>query len=102
MHSDVCHATAKAYVCIENVLRRNTGTVVQRELEELGYCCQVIFANAASFGVPQSRSRVYIVGALRQKVRIFHGPDCWCQWLEVCDFAFIAIASLKSVLKFEI
>jgi site-specific DNA-cytosine methylase len=69
-------------VCVENVVRRDTGTVVQKELEQLGYLVQVFFANACQFGMCQSRSRVYIAGVLKEKVRVVYGPDCWSRWLE--------------------
>lgn len=67
---------------IENVARRKTGVTVQSELEKLGYLVQTVFANAATFGVPQSRTRVYIAGVLKSKVRVLHGPKQWCHWLQ--------------------
>lgn len=33
-----------------------------RELEKLGYTCQVLKLNAENFGIPQKRERVFIVG----------------------------------------
>ena len=69
-------------MCVENVARRDTGKVVQYELEKLGYLVQVFFANACQFGMCQSRSRVYIAGVLTQKVQVLYGPDCWCKWLQ--------------------
>ena len=73
---------AQAYVCIENVARRETGTKVQNALHLMGYQTQCIFANAANFGVPQSRTRLYVVGVLASKVRVLHQPDQWCVWLK--------------------
>lgn len=63
-------------------MRRQTGTLVQSELQGLGYLAQTFYSNAASFGVPQSRTRVYIVGVLVARTLILHTPDIWCQWLE--------------------
>ena len=37
-------------------------------LSELGYCVEWLVHNSASFGVPQSRKRVYLAGCL--------GTDC--------------------------
>lgn len=67
---------------MENVARVQTGKVVQEQLEKLGYCCQCVYTNAAAFGVPQSRTRVYIFGALVGKVKFLHGPTQWCHFLE--------------------
>ena len=76
------NSLAQAYVCLENVARRETGTKVQTALHALGYLTQCIFANAANFGVPQSRTRLYVVGVLASKVRVLHQPDQWCVWLK--------------------
>ena len=76
----------EAYVCLENVARKETGEKVQDKLHGMGYKTQCIYANAATFGVPQSRTRLYIVGVLVSKVKLLHDPDQWCVWLKDCDW----------------
>lgn len=44
-----------------------TFQVILRTLSELGYCLEWMVHNSASFGVPQSRRRAYIVGHRRPK-----------------------------------
>ncbi len=75
-------AAAKAFVVLENVAKRITATVVVKELQRIGYLCTAVFANSASFSVPQSRSRVYIFGAHPQKVNVQFGPLQWVRWLQ--------------------
>ncbi|MGV2981191.1 DNA cytosine methyltransferase [Camelimonas sp. ID_303_24] len=60
-----------AWVVFENVrgiLETEGGLFarqIRSELENLGYICEQGLLNAADFGVPQSRSRFFIIGRLR-------------------------------------
>lgn len=62
--------TRPAWVVFENVrgiLETEGGLFVRqirKDLEKLGYRCEEGLLNAADFGVPQSRSRFFIVGRL--------------------------------------
>ena len=56
---------------------RDFGTIV-RTLADLGYCVGWRVLNSKNFGVPQSRSRVYIVGCYRDRrgpVEILFEPE---------------------------
>ncbi|CAK8994141.1 unnamed protein product [Durusdinium trenchii] len=77
-----------AYIIIENVARKNTADTVLSALRRIGYECVAVFTNSASFGVPQSRTRLYIAGVWPAKVKIIHGPEQWIQWLEdICKMS---------------
>ena len=54
-----------------------TFTTIVSTLVELGYEIEYKILDASDFGVPQKRSRIYIVGFNRRKVRpaIFHFPS---------------------------
>ena len=56
--------------------------VVTSALVQLGYVTQAFFANSASFGLPQSRTRLYVRGADPSQCEIVHGPETWQRWLE--------------------
>lgn len=62
--------TKPAWVIFENVrgiLETERGLFakqIRKDLEKLGYRCEEGLLNAADFGVPQSRSRFFIVGRL--------------------------------------
>lgn len=62
--------TKPAWVIFENVkgiLETEGGLFakqIRRDLEQLGYRCEQGLLNAADFGVPQSRSRFFIIGRL--------------------------------------
>jgi DNA (cytosine-5)-methyltransferase 1 len=62
--------TKPAWVIFENVkgiLETEGGLFanhIRKDLEHLGYCCEQGLLNAADFGVPQSRSRFFIIGRL--------------------------------------
>ena len=67
-------------VLLENVKRLkthdkgNTFKVIKEKLEELGYTVSAQILSGKSFGVPQNRERIYIVGLLNQKVFEFPKP----------------------------
>ncbi len=57
---------------------RDFGTVI-RTLADIGYCVGWRVLNSKHFGVPQSRSRVYIVGCYRDRrgpTEILFEPEC--------------------------
>ena len=57
---------------------RDFGTVI-RTLADIGYCVGWRVLNSKNFGVPQSRSRVYIVGSYRDRrgaIEILFEPEC--------------------------
>jgi DNA (cytosine-5)-methyltransferase 1 len=57
---------------------RDFGTVI-RTLADIGYCVGWRVLNSKNFGVPQSRSRVYIVGSYRDRrgpLEILFEPEC--------------------------
>ena len=79
---------------LENVLKKNTGEVVCAELMGMGYICCCLYVNSSSFGVPQSRGRLYVAAVCSRQVRVTHGPLQWIQWLEagfsrVCLLCFV-------------
>ena len=71
-------------VFLENVAKRETATIVTAELQGLQYCAAAFFACSASFGVPQSRARLYIlaIDTLQCEIHDGDGPDMWAQWME--------------------
>lgn len=62
--------------------RRTTEKIVVDRLRELGYTAQGFYANSISFGLPQSRTRLYILGVDDRQCQVVHGPEQWRQWLE--------------------
>lgn len=57
---------------------RDFGTLI-RTLADIGYCIGWRVLNSKNFGVPQSRSRVYIVGCYQDRrgpVEILFEPEC--------------------------
>jgi DNA (cytosine-5)-methyltransferase 1 len=57
---------------------RDFGTII-RTLADIGYCVGWRVLNSKNFGVPQSRSRVYIVGSYRDSrgpLEILFEPEC--------------------------
>ena len=73
----------KSLVVIENIAKRATAEIATRELRALGYSAAAFFANSASFGVPQSRTRLYILGVDPDQCEILDGPEQWAEWMEV-------------------
>lgn len=71
-----------AFVVLENVSKKKTGEIVCAELTQMGYICCCLFANSSSYGVPQSRSRLYVAAVCADQVHVEHGPLQWIQWLQ--------------------
>ena len=69
-------------VCLENVARKETAEIVTQELRNAGYWAVAYFINSSSFGVPQSRCRLYILGIDPRQCDILDSPDQWVKWLE--------------------
>ena len=67
---------------LENIQKRGTEQVVSEELSKLQYVVQAFFANSASFGLPQSRSRLFVLAVDPAQCAIIHGPGEWRRWLE--------------------
>jgi DNA (cytosine-5)-methyltransferase 1 len=49
-------------------------TLVQRAFEKIGYACRFELLNAADFGAPQRRVRLYMLGTRREKLPSFPEP----------------------------
>ena len=69
-------------VILENVAKKSTAEIVSQELTDANYETRTFFANSASFGVPQSRKRLYIVGVARDKVTLVHPSSQWSKWMK--------------------
>ena len=67
---------------IENVQKKETEQIVTGALQAMDYVTQAFFANSASFGLPQSRTRLYVLAVDPSQCHIVHGPDQWQMWLE--------------------
>jgi site-specific DNA-cytosine methylase len=74
----------QVFVILENVQKKQTEQVVVEELRNLGYTVQAFYANSASFGLPQSRPRLYVLGvdARSERCKLIHGPEQWQAWLQ--------------------
>ena len=73
---------AQVMVILENVHKRATEDIVTAELQKLNYVTQAFTANSASYGLPQSRTRLYILAIDASQAEIIHGPPQWRMWLE--------------------
>lgn len=58
----------RRFVSKPGVQPRSTAELVIEQLESLGYSCTFEVVEAQKYGVPQSRKRVAIVGALSEKI----------------------------------
>ena len=67
---------------IENVQKKETEQIVTAALQEMDYVTQAFFASSASFGLPQSRTRLYVLAVDPGQCHIIHGPETWKVWLE--------------------
>ena len=72
---------SQAYVVLENVAKRGTDVLLSRELTQLSYTVQGYLINSAAFGVPQSRSRLYMLAVDPLQLDVLHGPEQWTVWL---------------------
>ena len=73
---------SKVFVILENVQKRETENIVVDELMKLNYTVQAFYANSSSFGLPQSRTRLYVLAVDSEQCKIVHGPDQWQVWME--------------------
>ena len=69
-------------VVIENVAKRGTATVVSEALIKDNYEVKSYFCNSCGLGLPQSRTRLYVVGVARDKVKLVHDSASWSSWME--------------------
>ena len=72
----------EAYLILENVAKKKTETVLTSSLKKLSYVAQSFFIQSASFGIPQSRTRLYVVGVDPAQVHIQKSPAEWSHMLE--------------------
>jgi hypothetical protein len=80
---------SKAFVILENVQKRQTENIVTEELMKLKYTVQAFYANSSSFGLPQSRTRLYVLAVDSEQCKIVHGPDQWQAWMEASSLSWI-------------
>lgn len=54
--------------------------LVQRSFEEIGYACRFALLNAADYGAPQRRIRLFMIGTAQESLPLFpppsHARDC--------------------------
>ena len=67
---------------LENVAKKSTADILSQQLHRLGYMCQCIMANSCSFGVPQSRTRLYLMGIDPLQAEVTQPPERWVQLLQ--------------------
>lgn len=72
---------SKAVCVLENVAKVKTAAVLHSKLRDLDYITRCYFINSASFGCPQSRTRLYCV-AVRADVNCKIHPNEWANQLE--------------------
>lgn len=73
---------SKAIVALENVAKVRTAAVLHSALRDLGYITRCFFINSASFGCPQSRTRLYCLAVRADRVTCKIHPDAWADQLE--------------------
>lgn len=76
---------SQVWVVLENVAKRPTADVLSQQLHRLGYVCQCIMANSCSFGVPQSRTRLYLMAIDPLQAEVTQPPERWVRLLQVTD-----------------
>ena len=67
---------------LENVAKRGTAAVVSEELAKENYETKSYFCNSCGFGVPQSRTRLYVLAVARDKVKLANDSACWSSWMQ--------------------
>ena len=72
----------KAYLILENVARKQTAAILRKEIGQTGYILVCIMANNFTFGVPQSRCRLYLLAVCPLQVAATHSPEKQVVWLE--------------------
>ncbi len=77
-HDDRCRARCRrcgaeaAHRVVWEKKRAGSLEIIQREFERIGYQCSSIILNAADFGAPQHRERLFIIGS--RDAETFHWP----------------------------
>ena len=84
-----------AYVLLENVAKKITADVLVTQLQALGYKVQPYFVNSVAFGVPQSRTRLYVVAVDPLQVTILAPPAQWTVWLQEYSLVQFACHSVS-------
>lgn len=72
----------EAIVLLENVASKATERVLAAELGKLSYAAQGLFINSSSFGVPQSRTRLYMLAVDPSQVELLCDPSEWVEKLK--------------------
>ena len=86
-----CCDFPEAVVLIENVAKVETGKIVGEALRSMGYVTRAYFINSASFGLPQSRTRLFVMAILPQKLALVQHPDSWHDHMEASSRVNISI-----------
>ena len=73
---------SEAVVVLENVAKKDTGRQVSQALRGRGYITRAFFIDSSSFGLPQSRNRLYVVGVSMHRAKLIISPDEWKTQLE--------------------
>ena len=68
--------------CWRTSQKKSTADILSQQLHRLGYMCQCIMANSCSFGVPQSRTRLYLMGIDPLQAEVTQPPERWVQLLQ--------------------
>jgi DNA (cytosine-5)-methyltransferase 1 len=94
----VPHGTGKLRVGASALAREGSYFAALRdELGALGYDVEGRFLDASSFGVPQKRTRLIVVGALRERIRpgVEHPVKAFFDRLEADRLGFVESLRLK-------
>lgn len=67
---------------IENVARKETGPIVAANLRSAGYVTRSWLLNSGEFALPQSRTRLFVLGLHSAKMEFIESPDGWTSKLE--------------------
>ena len=67
---------------LENAAKRKTTEVLLAEMEKIGYVAKCIFVNSFAFGVPQSRTRLYLLAVDPLQTNMVLDPSTWPGLLE--------------------
>ena len=74
-------------VALENVYKQETAAVVADALRKQGYVTMSCLINSASMGLPQSRSRLYMVGVNMHKASLATSPSSWAEKMQAAATA---------------